>query len=494
MADVEAMQADVVNGKTAKPRTGGRGGVSTGGAGVAPRVVSTLQSVLGHAKHKGLLKEHPTKGARKLATNKKKRRLSVTEIEDLGAAMMVAERHGENPVGIAIIKLLLLTGFRRQEGQAMRRDWLNGEGGYVAWLAIRLSPSASEVRQPVALQALRVRTSGHRSVPAAPGLPPVPRSRAPRSDTARIQAIGARWKACGRRRAIGKLQRILGVTDAFNSTLFWHTMYFARIPDRADHGVAERIRLTRDYERSLTEKVPNFHQGHPMHAEEVEEEYVLTEHSFRCQMFGVVMNLPRYFEWSSRADMTPTYDYLLLQLKYLQWQFGGKARKPWLLKSPLHMGFESQLARIFPQGIRIITPHRDPADMIPSVAYTSWLFQKLWRGDVPLDRQMGQFLLEAFSIDVPRFLKWRAENSSLPVLDLAYRDIAHDSLKTAQQVFDFVGIAFTDDARTQIAKWDERNPLHKHGTPPASLDLFKLSRQEVDAKFADYNRTFREFI
>lgn len=296
------------------------------------------------------------------------------------------------------------------------------------------------------------------------------------------------------RTGTSKLQRILGVTDAFNSTLFWHTMYFARIPGQADHGVAERIRLTRDYEHSLTEKVPNFHQGHPMHAEEVEEEYVLTEHSFRCQMFGVVMNLPRYFEWSSQADMTPTYDYLLLQLKYLQWQFGGKTRKPWLLKSPLHMGFESQLARIFPQGIRIITPHRDPADMIPSVAYTSWLFQKLWRGDVPLDRQMGQFLLEAFSIDVPRFLKWRAENSALPVLDLAYRDITRDSLKTAQQVFDFAGIAFTDDAQAQIAKWDERNPLHKHGTTPASLDLFKLSRQEVDAKFADYKRAFSEFI
>jgi integrase len=133
IADVETMQADVVNGKTAKPRTGGRGGVSTGGTGVAPRVVSTLQSVLGHAKHKGLLKEHPTKGARKLATNKKKRRLSVAEIEDLGAAIVMAKRNGENPVGIGIIKLLLLTGFRRQEGQAMQRDWLNAGGGYVAF-------------------------------------------------------------------------------------------------------------------------------------------------------------------------------------------------------------------------------------------------------------------------------------------------------------------------------------------------------------------------
>lgn len=133
IADVEAMQADVIAGKTAKPRAGGRGGVATGGAGVAPRVVGTLQSVLSHAKHKGLLAEHPTKGARKLASKKKKRRLSIAEIEDLGAAMVVAERNGENLVGIAIVKLLLLTGFRRQEGQAMWRSWLRAEGGYVAF-------------------------------------------------------------------------------------------------------------------------------------------------------------------------------------------------------------------------------------------------------------------------------------------------------------------------------------------------------------------------
>lgn len=133
IADVEAMQTDVVNGKTAKPRSGGRGGAATGGAGVAPRVVGTLQSVLSHAKHKGMLAEHPTKGVRKLASKKKKRRLSIAEIEDLGAAMVVAEHSGENPVGIAIVELLLLTGFRRQEGQAMRRSWLHAEGSYIAF-------------------------------------------------------------------------------------------------------------------------------------------------------------------------------------------------------------------------------------------------------------------------------------------------------------------------------------------------------------------------
>src|SRR3546814_15194648 len=67
IAIVEQMQTDVKNGKTAKPRTGGRGGKATGGPGVAGRCVGTLQAILGHAQHKGLLETHPTLGAKKLA-------------------------------------------------------------------------------------------------------------------------------------------------------------------------------------------------------------------------------------------------------------------------------------------------------------------------------------------------------------------------------------------------------------------------------------------
>ncbi|MEC3909747.1 site-specific integrase [Sphingobium sp. CR2-8] len=133
IADVEEMQDDVKNHKTQKSRSGGRGGKATGGPGVAARCLGTIQAILGHAKHKGLLAEHPTKGAKKLAGNKKTRRLSVVEIETLGKAMVYAEQQGVSPTGIAVIKLLLLTGYRREEGQAMQRAWVNPMGGFVAF-------------------------------------------------------------------------------------------------------------------------------------------------------------------------------------------------------------------------------------------------------------------------------------------------------------------------------------------------------------------------
>lgn len=133
IAIVEQMQSDVKNGKTAKPRTGGRGGKASGGPGVAGRCVGTLQAIIGHAKHKGLLETHPTLGAKKLAGKKKTRRLSAAEIELMGKAIAFAEVNGENPIAIGVLRTLLLTGYRRQEAQAMQRSWLHADRGYVTF-------------------------------------------------------------------------------------------------------------------------------------------------------------------------------------------------------------------------------------------------------------------------------------------------------------------------------------------------------------------------
>jgi len=81
----------------------------------------------------GKIENHPSRGARKLAGKRKTRRLSVAEIKKLGMAMRHAERNGEHPVGLAIVRLLLLTGFRISEGQAMQRAWIHADAGYISF-------------------------------------------------------------------------------------------------------------------------------------------------------------------------------------------------------------------------------------------------------------------------------------------------------------------------------------------------------------------------
>lgn len=133
IVDIEGMQSDIVAGKTAVPERGpGRGGVARGGPGVAGRAVSTLQAILSHAARLDVIEKHPSEGARRLTGNKKQRRLSVSEIKKLGAALQYGERNGEHSTGLAVVKLLTLTGFRISEGQKMHRAWLADEG-YVAF-------------------------------------------------------------------------------------------------------------------------------------------------------------------------------------------------------------------------------------------------------------------------------------------------------------------------------------------------------------------------
>lgn len=127
LLDIEAMQADVAAGRTAKPRAGSRGGATTGGAGVAARTVSTLHSILEHAVRHGLIDKNPARGVRRIAGEARDRRLSLAEIRRLGKAIRFAEANGEHPVGLAVIKLLLMTGFRRMECLALQRAWIDFE-------------------------------------------------------------------------------------------------------------------------------------------------------------------------------------------------------------------------------------------------------------------------------------------------------------------------------------------------------------------------------
>lgn len=82
-----------------------------------------VHSILEHAVRWGKIESNPARGVRKLASTPRERRLSTAEIARLGEAMRTRAAEGEHPTGLAAIRLLLLTGFRRMECLALQRDW-----------------------------------------------------------------------------------------------------------------------------------------------------------------------------------------------------------------------------------------------------------------------------------------------------------------------------------------------------------------------------------
>jgi integrase len=123
--DIEGMQADIAAGKSARGRKKGRGGLTTGGAGAAGRTIGTLRGLLGHAARLKVVGGNPAEGVRQLAGKRKQRRLSDDELSQLGQMMREAASEGEHPTGLAAVRLMLLTGFRRMEVLGLERLWFN---------------------------------------------------------------------------------------------------------------------------------------------------------------------------------------------------------------------------------------------------------------------------------------------------------------------------------------------------------------------------------
>jgi integrase len=129
-ADIDDLQADIIAGKSAKGRKG-RGGLATGGPGVAARTVGMLRTIFEaarrSAKFKKQVKHNPATGVRKAAGGKHKRFLSLDELTVLGKAMReMADT--DNRTGLAAIRALLLTGCRRMEMLALPWEWLDAKG------------------------------------------------------------------------------------------------------------------------------------------------------------------------------------------------------------------------------------------------------------------------------------------------------------------------------------------------------------------------------
>ena len=127
--DIERMQSDIADGKTAKPRRlSGRGGVATGGPGVAARTVGMLATILEVARRRKVISDNPAREVPRLPEGRQQRFLDLDEMGALGAALRDEERASKNRTAVAAIRFLLLTGLRRMEALALPWAWVDRRG------------------------------------------------------------------------------------------------------------------------------------------------------------------------------------------------------------------------------------------------------------------------------------------------------------------------------------------------------------------------------
>lgn len=115
--DVERLIVDVTAGKTAQPVTKdrGAGSLARGGQGAAGQCATLLGTLMAFAVRRGMRPDNPAHGVKKPPVRKMERFLSEAEIGRLAVALDEYVTDGGNEFAAAAIKLLLLTGARRNE-------------------------------------------------------------------------------------------------------------------------------------------------------------------------------------------------------------------------------------------------------------------------------------------------------------------------------------------------------------------------------------------
>jgi len=118
-ADIERLSQDIAAGriKDKTPHT-------RGGPGAASRTVGLLMGVFSYAGKKRYLKENPASGAERPRDIRRERYLSPDELGRLGASLAIEEAGG-NRLFAAAVRLLLLTGCRKNEIVRLRWSEVN---------------------------------------------------------------------------------------------------------------------------------------------------------------------------------------------------------------------------------------------------------------------------------------------------------------------------------------------------------------------------------
>ncbi|MGQ0700800.1 MAG: sulfotransferase [Panacagrimonas sp.] len=291
-----------------------------------------------------------------------------------------------------------------------------------------------------------------------------------------------------------KLQRMLSATKAFQDLPYWQILMPARIREHADDGVEARIAETEAFCDWRVSVQPDIQKTHRISAQEAEEDIFLQEIGFRSRGLGFIHQSQTYTEWLAQQDVGLSYDILRNLLQYLQWQFHSDQPKPWLLKSPVNLGMEDQLQRIFPMGLKLICPHREPAEIFPSMCRLIETFSGLYyRSAIPREA-LGEVIVEQMALAMDQHLVWREAHREVEVLDIGFGEICANSMSTLERVCAFIGMPLEGHHRAEVARWDRENPRFKDGVIAETLATYGLTADRINARFAKYRKRFQQYL
>jgi hypothetical protein len=202
---------------------------------------------------------------------------------------------------------------------------------------------------------------------------------------------------------------------------------------------------------------------------------------FKSHYFLAFAHIPSYSDWFVEADLISTYRYELRALKLLQWR---SPTKPWRLKCPTHLLFLPALNETFPDA-RFVMTHRDPTDVMVSVADVFAEVQRMFSDEIDLP-YLGALNVEQWSLGMRRALEWRDAGNDHRFFDLDFHSVQRDPIAEVRRLYEWLGEPVTSDFEAGMRRWWTDNAESREQNVHPEPAEFGLDLDAVRPLFADY--------
>jgi hypothetical protein len=285
-----------------------------------------------------------------------------------------------------------------------------------------------------------------------------------------------------------KLQRMLARDPALQSLPFWLLLNPAPVPGADGAAEDPRIGIAQGYIEQLAAGFPDFMTAHPAFVDEPEEESFLIETDFHSQACCTRVRVPSF--WASIRDDAgrESLGFLRAHLRYFQWQRGAGGGRPWVLKSPLHIGVLEALYEQFPDAI-VVHAHRDPRVVLPSIARITEVWRAMACERIDL-HALGAEMLAIWAWLVDRYLLARDRLGPGRIIDVSYDEICTAPVDLIGRIYDAIGRELTPAAIAAMRGWEAAHPQHEFGRHAYSLERYGLTIEQIDEAFRAYTDRF----
>ena len=284
---------------------------------------------------------------------------------------------------------------------------------------------------------------------------------------------------------------MLGEDPHVRTLRTWETMQICPPPETATYAADPRIALAEASMLVREKRFPRAKQMLPSTATSPTECQLIMGMDFKAQIFQAMHQVRSYVDWlHNEADLKPTYHWLKRVLKLLQWRCPS-VRGPhthWRLKNPSHILWIDDLDAVFPDA-RYWMTHRDPADVIPSVADLYYEYTKPFTSIV--DKSwLGAVNIEYCELGMNRVIAFRNSGNDAKFFDVIFAEFQRDPWPSIEALYVWLGEELTPEARAGMERWRAETPPDKHGKRVIDPFDYGLNKDELRARIAFYRQRF----